>query len=154
MSQRSLVEYFTSDHRDCDERWAGVEDAAQGGASEAVRRAFRRFDHALRTHLEMEERVLFPAFEDATGMHDGGPTFVMRMEHEQMRGLLDQMAAALAGGATQELLDQGDSLLMLIQQHNAKEEGMLYPMAQRALGAHWSALRAALEPIHAGRDAD
>jgi hemerythrin-like domain-containing protein len=154
MSEPSLVEYFTADHRDCDERWAEVEGAAQDGTTDGILHAFARFDRALRVHLDMEERVLFPAFEDATGMHGGGPTFVMRMEHDQMRGLLDQIAAALASGATQEMLDQGDSLLMLIQQHNAKEEGMLYPMAQRALSAQWKEIRAAIAPIHAGRDAD
>ena len=62
-----------------------------------------------------------------------------------MRGLLGQMAEAAARGDSQELLDQGDTLLMLIAQHNQKEEGMLYPMAEQALDAEWSDLRARLE---------
>ena len=84
--------------------------------------------------------MLFPAFEAATGMTDSGPTFVMRMEHEQMRGLLEQMGTALERGDHDALLDQGDTLLMLIQQHNQKEEGMLYPMSERALASEWPAL--------------
>jgi hemerythrin-like domain-containing protein len=98
----------------------------------------------------MEEALLFPAVEAATGMVDAGPTFVMRMEHEQMRGVLDQMAAAVASGDQQELLDQGDTLHILIQQHNVKEEGMLYPMAERALGGQWPELRAKLEQFELG----
>jgi len=148
-----LVAYFMNDHRECDERWAEVESAADGDG-DTVRDAFQRFDRTMRTHLQMEEEVLFPAFEQATGMVDAGPTFVMRMEHEQMRGLLEHMAQALERGAIQELLDQGDSLLMLIQQHNSKEEGMLYPMAQRALGAQWPELCSQIEPIRASRAAD
>jgi hemerythrin-like domain-containing protein len=35
----------------------------------------------------------------------------------------------------------GDTLLMLIQQHNQKEEHMLYTMAERALAADWAKLR-------------
>ena len=34
---------------------------------------------------------------------------------------------------------------MLIQQHNVKEEGMLYPMAGNLLAGEWTALAAQLE---------
>jgi hemerythrin-like domain-containing protein len=132
---------FKADHQQIDGLWAEVEAAVEREDAEAVPAAWRRFDAGLRRHLAMEEEVLFPAFEAATGMTQGGPTFVMRSEHAQMRGVLDQMAQAMAGGDHRELVDQGDTLLILIQQHNAKEEGMLYPMAERALGGQWSALR-------------
>ncbi|MBW2274177.1 MAG: hemerythrin domain-containing protein [Deltaproteobacteria bacterium] len=140
-SQQSLTEYFTFDHRSCDGRWTDVEAAVEAGMAEDIVAAWQRFDGFLRRHLQMEEEVLFPAFEEATGMSGGGPTFVMRSEHEQMRGLLDQMGASAAAGAFEELVDLGDTLLMLIQQHNAKEEQMLYPMAERALTPHWAGLR-------------
>jgi len=136
MTTSGLAEFFTGDHRSCDELWTRVEAAS----AESIAAAWRRFDASLRSHLAMEEEVLFPAFEAATGMTDSGPTFVMRMEHDQMRGMLDQMGAALARGDHDALLDQGDTLLMLIQQHNQKEEGMLYPMSERALAADWPAL--------------
>ncbi len=87
---------------------------------------------------------MFPAFEQATGM-TSGPTAVMRMEHEQMRGLLDQIAAAIPAGDYQGVLDLGDTLLMLVQQHNQTEEGMLYPMADSALASEWGSLRAQAE---------
>jgi hemerythrin-like domain-containing protein len=76
----------------------------------------------------------------------------MRMEHDQMRGLLDQMGAALERGDHDALLDQGDTLLMLIQQHNQKEEGMLYPMSERALASEWPALHDRLAAYLADRD--
>ena len=62
-----------------------------------------------------------------------------------MRGLLDQIGEAMEAGDAQEAMDIGDTLLMLIQQHNVKEEGMLYPMAQNMLGGEWAALAAQLE---------
>ena len=74
-------------------------------------------------------------------MVDAGPTAVMRGEHQQMRGLLDQMGEAAAAGDFDSVLDQGDTLLMLIQQHNVKEEGILYPLADRMLTVQWPALR-------------
>ncbi len=145
--EASLSEYFTLDHRNCDSQWANVEAAAGSGDAERVRTAWQSFDQAQRRHLAREEELMFPAFEAATGMSGGGPTFVMRSEHEQMRGLLDQMAAAAAEGNHDELIDQGDTLLMLIQQHNQKEESILYPMAERALGGEWAALRRRIEEL-------
>ena len=141
----NLAEFFVQDHRHCDAQWAAVEAAADGGDTAAVTDAWQVFQQAMERHLSMEEQHLFPAFEAATGMTGGGPTFVMRAEHEQMRGLMSQMKTLVESGQTDELLDQGDTLLMLIQQHNAKEEGMLYPMAQQRLGAAgWQAVRSKL----------
>lgn len=144
--ERSLADFFTHDHHEVDDHWARVEEAANAGDDAAVRAAFDTFDAAQRHHIAMEEDVLFPAFEAATGMVSG-PTAVMRDEHTQMRGLLDQMRQALAGGDPQEMIDQGDTLLMLIQQHNQKEEAILYPMAEQVLGAQWAELHGKL-----GRD--
>ncbi|MEZ4219517.1 MAG: hemerythrin domain-containing protein [Polyangiaceae bacterium] len=131
------IEFFTQDHRECDALWAAFEAAVEGGSGEEA--AFARFDRALRRHLRMEEEVLFPALEAATGMQ-GGPTFVMRAEHEQMRGVLDAMQDLARQADFEGVLDHGDTLLMLTQQHNMKEEGVLYPLAERALGGSWAEL--------------
>lgn len=138
-----IVTLFTRDHGECDDRWAELEDRIDRG--EGVAEAWARFDHAMRRHLAMEEEVLFPAFEEATGMRDVGPTAVMRSEHVQMRAVLDGIGQAVAAGRHADALSQGDTLLMLIQQHNVKEEGMLYPMAERVIGDGWPALRSALD---------
>ena len=145
MTDQSLIQFFTQDHRSCDELWITVEAAAEGNNPDLLKEAAQKFDQALRHHLSMEEEILFPALEQATGT-TGGPTQVMRMEHEQMRNLLDQMEETLTAGNSQELLDLGDTLLMLIAQHNNKEEGMLYPMAERSLAGQWEQLRQRLTP--------
>ena len=93
-NDETLAAFFIQDHRNCDGGWAEVEATADADDAAATRGAWTRFDKAMRTHLQMEEEVLFPAFEAATGM-TAGPTQIMRMEHVQMRGVLDQMAAAL-----------------------------------------------------------
>jgi iron-sulfur cluster repair protein YtfE (RIC family) len=127
------VRFFTADHRRCDALWARLEAIADGDDAGALSAVFADFDRAMRQHLDLEEQVLFPAFEAATGMRSG-PTQVMRMEHAQMRSLLDRMAKSAAGGDAEGVVNHGDTLLMLVQQHNLKEEGMLYPMCERALG--------------------
>jgi len=138
MSFDSPGAHFTHDHRRCDELWAELESVAEQPAAAKAR--FAEFEVAMRAHFAMEEEVLFPALEDATGMHGMGPTYIMRMEHAQMKNLLEQMAADAARGAFDAVLDQGDTLLMLIQQHNVKEENILYPLADRALGGDWPEL--------------
>jgi hemerythrin-like domain-containing protein len=138
MSHANLIEFFTADHRACDATWASLENGE--GAD------FPTFKAAMLHHFAMEEQVLFPLFEEATGM-TAGPTAMMRMEHEQMRGVLEQMQAAFDAGDEETLLDHGDTLFMIIQQHNQKEEGMLYPMAQMHIPMEWSDLEGKLKEV-------
>ena len=86
-------------------------------------------------HFLMEETVLFPTFEDISGMRQG-PTQVMRMEHPQMRSLLARMSDAVTRMDRDEILEVGETLLILMQQHNMKEEGILYPMVDQHLGPY------------------
>jgi len=139
-----LTVFFEQDHRDCDARWADVEELLDTQDVDAARPAWQKFDKGMRRHIAMEEEVLFPAFESAARMGGGGPTSVMRMEHKQMLGLLEQIGAAIESGDAEQAMDTGDTLLMLIQQHNIKEEGMLYPMAENVLAGSWTKLAALL----------
>lgn len=143
--EAGLAGFFAQDHRDCDSRWAQLEGLLEDGNSAATNQAWQEFDDSMRRHIAMEEDILFPAFDARSGMGGGGPTAMMRMEHQQMCGLLDQIGAAMSSGDTEEALDLGDTLLMLIQQHNVKEEGMLYPMAENMLAGEWADLVAQLE---------
>ena len=140
-----LAAFFAQDHSDCDTRWVDVEELLDKADTEAAREAWQAYDAGMRRHLAMEEDVLFPAFDAMSGMGGGGPTAMMKMEHQQMRGLLDQIGEAIEAGDAQEAMDIGDTLLMLIQQHNVKEEGMLYPMAENILAGQWEAMAAQLE---------
>jgi iron-sulfur cluster repair protein YtfE (RIC family) len=134
-------QFLTQDHHACDAGWIDVEAAADKGDVAATRAAFAKFDQAMQRHFGFEEQTLFPALEEATGMHGFGPTAVMRSEHEQMRRVLATMANALTSGDTKSVLDHGDTLLMLIQQHNIKEERILYPLADARLGQAWPAMQ-------------
>ena len=136
--------FFTADHRECDALWSAFEAVVDRGDDAAANTAWVAFRAAMLRHFAFEEDVLFPAFEAATGMTQG-PTAVMRMEHTQMRGLMEEMQRAAASGDFEAVADHGDTLLMLTQQHNVKEERMLYPMTDRVMGAGWDGLVAQLE---------
>ena len=121
-------------HKHCDELFASAEEACANGEWEAGGEAFALLHDQLETHFTSEEQLLFPAFETATGM-TSGPTEVMRGEHRQMRGLLAQMKAAVACRDGDAFGGGAETLLILMQQHNMKEENILYPMCDNALGA-------------------
>ncbi len=139
-------------HRHCDELFVTAEDAVGRGDWAGAAGAFGRFEAQMKAHFEAEEAVLFPAFEAASGM-TGGPTQMMRYEHEQMRSLLGQLAAACAAKDGDGYAGLAETLLMLIQQHNRKEENILYPMCDQALGAQAEQvgrqMSALLEQAHA-----
>ena len=138
---RGPYAFFTHDHRACDAVWADFEGAVSANDAARAQELWPEFNKAMRRHFDMEEEVLFPALEQATQMPGGmGPTQVMRQEHAQMRAVLDQMAEEVQAGNLEDALDHGDTLLMLVQQHNLKEENILYPMADTALSDRWDAL--------------
>ena len=130
----TILEFLGSDHHACDDVFASAEAAVAQKDWDSARSLFAQFQVAMTRHLAMEEDVLFPAFETRTGMRSG-PTEVMRMEHAQMRDLLQEMAAAAANADQDRYLGLSETLNMLMQQHNLKEENMLYPMSDRVLGA-------------------
>jgi hemerythrin-like domain-containing protein len=131
----TILEFLGADHRACDAHFAAAETAAAGQDWETAKQEFGRFIKAMDRHFAMEEQVLFPAFEARTG-NTMGPTEVMRMEHVQMRTLMDDMKAAVEAGNDQDFLGLSETLNMIMQQHNIKEENMLYPMSDQALAAN------------------
>lgn len=130
----SFSTFMSTDHRHCDHELAELEDRVRAGDWPGARTACERFDAAMRCHFEREEQLLFPAFEAATGQ-TSGPTTVMRMEHDQMRGLLAMIADAVVAAEAGRCLGLTDTLMVLIQQHNMKEEQVLYPMCDRTIPA-------------------
>ncbi|MBP9218514.1 MAG: hemerythrin domain-containing protein [Sterolibacterium sp.] len=141
MSEIRLV--LPPHHHHCDNLFSAAEEAAQKGDWPSCETHQRQFAGQLEAHLTAEEEVLFPAFENATGMRQG-PTQVMRMEHGQMRALVGQMEAALAARDGEGYAGAAETLLILMQQHNMKEENILYPMCDQSLAGQVEAIAAEL----------
>ncbi len=144
----AIAEFLTDEHRACDENFAVVEETAQAGDVVRCQEQFHHFQAAMELHFTREEQELFPTFEQATG-NVMGPTRVMRLEHQQMREALAEMKTALSQGALDEFLGQSETLLILMQQHNIKEEQILYPMCDRFLASDAPAIIAAMQAVSA-----
>ncbi len=128
----TVTEFLATEHRSGDECFASAEDAAQDGDLSLCRVRFQQFRTVMEQHFQKEEDTLFPPFEQASGS-PMGPTQVMRLEHQQMRESFAALDSALAAGDLEEYLGQAETLLILMQQHNIKEEQILYPMCDQIL---------------------
>jgi regulator of cell morphogenesis and NO signaling len=86
---------------------------------------FSRFVRGLERHLEWEEQLVFPLFEQRWGMTSVGPTAVMRTEHRCFKVLIDHIQDRLRAESTLDGLDK--QLYEALNAHNRKEEKLLYP---------------------------
>jgi hemerythrin-like domain-containing protein len=129
----SIKEYLSADHSRCDELFANMEDAVAKDIDSAMA-VYEKFAKDTERHFQMEERIMFLEFETKTGMTEG-PTAMMRQEHTQMRVLLQDMKIAIESKNKDKFFGNSETLMILMQQHNMKEEQMLYTMAQQHLDA-------------------
>lgn len=103
---------------------ANIDDTAAAGPP------LRAAIAALRRHIYIEEAMLFPPLRPDAMM----PVIVMCREHGDIWRTMDRIEALLDAGADpQELDGQCVQLLALLAEHNAKEEPIIYPMADSAL---------------------
>ena len=90
-------------------------------------------------HHFKEEKVLFPAMEAHGIATDGGPIGMMLLEHEEGRGYVRSMLAALeevhTDAAKQTLISNANSYLRLLKEHIQKEDEILFRMADDVISA-------------------
>lgn len=128
----TIKDFMTHKHRECDHFLAEAEDAVEKGDFDSALEKYLAFKNETLKHFDMEEEYLFPMFEQKTGMTQG-PTQVMRMEHAQAKSLFEKMDEAYNAKDKDRIFGLGESMNILLQQHNAKEEQMLYTMMQQHL---------------------
>jgi len=128
----SISEIMQDNHHECDELFAKAEQAASEQNWLEANTAWQAFTKELESHITVkEEGILFPALEEINGPM--GPTQVMRNEHEQMRMLISQISQSITDQDSNQFLGLSETLMMLMQQHNMKEEQILYPMIENCI---------------------
>ncbi len=149
----SITQALTHIHRECDKFFVDAENAVVKNNWDEALRLFHQFRATMEQHLQQEEQVLFPAFEQHSGISQRsgismGPTQMMRLEHVPMRELLQAMQVSVAERNRQQYLGQSETLLTLMQQHNVKEENVLYPMTDRVLQGEQAEILQHMHPEH------
>lgn len=100
---------------------------------------------AIASHAHLEDELLFAALEPHLGAA-AGPLAVMRSEHATIEGGLATLTRPADVGAARRLLRE---VIATAREHFAKEERILFPMAQATLeprilaaqGTRWSERR-------------
>jgi iron-sulfur cluster repair protein YtfE (RIC family) len=131
--QKTICEFYEQDHDRLDELFKTFQKLKRSDFAKA-KEAFKAFKFGLQRHIVWEEDVLFPLWEEKTGMSEGGPTFVMRAEHRQ----IGQQLEAIHGKVADQNPDsdqEEQALLDLLGPHNMKEERVLYPAIDQLTSA-------------------
>lgn len=131
---RTISDFLGYDHRRLDEILPDVERLIDRGALANAGERFAEFSCGLNRHIDAEERILFPAFEQVTGM-TGGPTVVMRAEHVEIRRWMALVTASLDAQDAPGAKNAIGQLKGTLGAHNMKEEQILYPMTDRAISS-------------------
>jgi len=93
--------------------------------------------YADRLHHGKEEDLLFPALESAGMPAEQGPTAAMRHEHDMMRQMVGRILEQCESDSFDRPLVRvvGMQFVETLRSHIAKEDHILFPMAERLLGA-------------------
>src|SRR5215467_13146631 len=124
MSMNTISVFFQQDHDRLDALFQSFQALKRHDMEKAME-AFKEFRGGLERHIVWEEDLLFPLWEEKTGMSDGGPTFVMRAEHRR----IGQHLEAIHDKVAEQNLESDHEeqvLLDLLSSHNMKEERVLY----------------------------
>lgn len=127
-----ISQSLTEDHRRIDRIFIEIEKAIGKSSWDEARSITDSFDQMIEHHFTIEEECLFPAIEQVT-TSASAPVRVMTMEHDQIRYLINVLRSAIADKSRENGLSASETLLIMIQQHNTKEENVLYPMADQSV---------------------
>ncbi|MEC4890260.1 MAG: hemerythrin domain-containing protein [Nitrospira sp.] len=135
---QTISAFFEQDHDRLDELFKTFQKLKRSDFPKA-KEAFKEFKFGLQRHIVWEEDLLFPLWEEKTGMSEGGPTFVMRNEHRQIGQQLDAIHDKVAE-QNPESDQEEQGLLSLLGAHNMKEERVLYPSIDQVTSAEERAI--------------
>lgn len=124
---RRVAEALGWDHDRLDALAGRAFDERAQGRFDVAREIWGEFTSGLLRHIRFEEQLLFPAFEQKTGMpREAGPTAVMRAEHRDIEMILEAIRETIqAPGPAADTLRA--ELRRVLGSHNEKEEQVLYP---------------------------
>ena len=121
----ALGEALEQDHRRLDGLWEMASPEWREDP-ERSRAHFRSFSQDLLTHIQAEEDVLFPFFEEHRGEGALHLTDLLREEHGRIRETLGILLGKVEEGAP-DLDAESTAFQDALWAHNAREEGQLYP---------------------------
>ena len=126
----TMFSVLASDHALCDQLFAQACTHVRSGDFLLAGRILSALAGTMERHLQAEETAVFAQYEAM--LPEAAPlTAALRGEHGQIRGMLLRLATSLEEGDRLAFLKHAGTLALVLQQHNEKEEMVLYPMLER-----------------------
>lgn len=121
---RTLHEWLREDHRRLERLFQELENAVECANDPTIRATWTEFERGVTTHLETEERELFPALQERH------PEEIARLQrdHDRIRKLILDLGIAADLHTLRK--DVADELVGALREHAAREDQTLYPWAQ------------------------
>lgn len=129
----SLADFLEREHDEFDARLGPVADAVSSGDWGGGLSAFRVLRDALETHIEAEERLLFPEVDRHLSWRDS-PTDSLCDEHRELRCRMDWLAVMLANRDAAGFDRERLRVSRFLREHGERERAMvdLLSPSQRA----------------------
>jgi len=121
---RTISTFMRDDHARLDAMFMEFR-GLKASNRQAARMVFSSFKQGWHRHIALEETVLFPVFEQRTGLVDHGPSVVMRQEHWRIMAGLAAIEEQFYEKATHG--DTAQDLSQSIAAHDRKGKTILYP---------------------------
>jgi len=113
--------------RQCDDQFLGAVDRVSQRHWTIADRDFARFLLAFEQQMLTEEELMFPALQKSLGTKRA-PVADLRADHDHMRVVTKRVARALRARDADAFFERATILRALMQQHQAKEAGIVYPI--------------------------
>lgn len=129
---QTITDCLKADHHRLDQLLEETLAALERGDVEQLRVRFPEYARHLRDHMRFEEEFMFPVVERML-CNAEGPVCVMRRDHQELNDRLVGMSAALYLGALPAFREELLALTLSLENHNGREERVLYPAIDRLL---------------------
>jgi len=130
------MEYLRADHSRLHQIMARCRDQASRGEMTTAAGTFDQFREGLARHIAIEEEIVFPAFESATGFdRERGPTAAMLAEHRVVLDFMNRLDSVFTQDepSAAKFESLAGLLVEFLEDHNRKEEQVIYPGTDRAV---------------------
>lgn len=132
-------------HQELEARFQDHQVALLDRDGRRAHRSLLAFRSLLLHHMEEEERFVLPLFEKLCGNPPGGRRELFEAEHAKIRQNLDRLVEKVYGlagvpperitpGHVLDLLDRAWPFKELMRHHELREQNLLYPSLDRAIG--------------------
>ena len=129
---RSITEYLRVDHHRLTALFDRARSLVDKGLLAQAAAVFQIFVQTKQRHMRIEERWLFPSFEERTGSRTG-LTALLYDEHRRLERILEEAFGALEQGRTDDFHTICRRLTLIIEDHTFHEEELLYPVIDESL---------------------